>query len=109
MILVIPLPLFFAQTIYTARGLATWVSIGIAWVFCSLFAVVIYPLYESRHALTQITRGIIKVSPFCATLYFVMADVAIIGYIHKRERKVCCAKKGAGIMQIVCVMSMAMT
>jgi len=61
MILVIPLPLFFAQTIYTERGLAAWVSIGIAWVFCSLFTVVLYPLYESRNALAQIARGVIKV------------------------------------------------
>jgi len=60
MILIIPLPLFFAHTIYTPRGLAAWVSIGIAWVFCSLLAVVVYPLYESRHGLTQIARGIIK-------------------------------------------------
>ncbi|KAF8237060.1 urea transporter [Tricholoma matsutake] len=60
LILLIPLPLFFAQTIYTARGLAAWVSIGIVWVLCSLIAVVIYPLYESRAALAQIARGIIK-------------------------------------------------
>ena len=66
MILVIPLPLFFAHTVYTARGLAAWVSIGIAWVFCSLLAVVVYPLYESRHALIQIARGIVKVvHPVC--------------------------------------------
>jgi urea-proton symporter len=30
LILLIPLPLFFASTVYTARGLAAWVSIGIA-------------------------------------------------------------------------------
>jgi hypothetical protein len=61
MILLIPLPLFFASTIYTVAGLTTWVAIGIAWVFCSIFVVVLYPLYESRAALAQIGGGIIKV------------------------------------------------
>jgi hypothetical protein len=69
MILIIPLPLFFAHTVYTARGLAAWVSIGIAWVFCSIFAVVLYPLYESRHALIQISQGIIKVILFSVIVF----------------------------------------
>jgi len=60
MILLIPLPLFFASTIYTVPGLTAWVAIGIAWVFCSIFVVVLYPLYESRAALAQIGGGIIK-------------------------------------------------
>ncbi|KAG6915590.1 hypothetical protein DXG01_010826 [Tephrocybe rancida] len=60
MILVIPLPLFFAQTIYGVRGLEAWVVIGIIWVFCSCFAVVLYPLWESRQALLMVSRGILK-------------------------------------------------
>jgi len=47
-LIIIPLPLFFAQTIYGVRGLTAWVVIGILWTFCSAFAVVLYPLYESR-------------------------------------------------------------
>ena len=61
-IFIIPLPLFFAQTVYSEKGYAAWVGIGIAWVFCSSFAVVIYPVFESRQALTQIIRGIYTVS-----------------------------------------------
>jgi len=57
-IFIIPLPLFFAQTVYTPKGYAAWVAIGIAWVFCSIFGVVIYPVFESRHAIMQITSGI---------------------------------------------------
>jgi len=60
MIILIPLPLFFAQTIYTEKGLATWVIIGIIWTFLSAFTVVLYPLWESREALKTISRGIIK-------------------------------------------------
>ncbi|THU99019.1 urea transporter [Dendrothele bispora CBS 962.96] len=60
MIIIIPLPLFFAQTVYGVRGLEAWVVIGIIWCFVSAFTVVLYPLWESREALTQISKGIIK-------------------------------------------------
>lgn len=60
MILLIPLPLFFAQTVYGVRGLTAWVVIGILWTFLSTFTVVLYPLYESREALMQIGCGIVK-------------------------------------------------
>ena len=64
MLLLIPLPLFFASTIFGVRGLTAWVVIGIIWCFCSAFTVVLYPLWESRAALTQISRGIVKVRLF---------------------------------------------
>ncbi|TDL20265.1 urea transporter [Rickenella mellea] len=60
MIIIVPLPLFFAQTVYGVRGLSAWVVIGIIWAFCSAFAVVIYPLYESREALAFVGRGMVK-------------------------------------------------
>ena len=62
MLIIIPLPLFFAQTVYGVGGLTAWVVIGMIWAFCSAIAVVLYPLYESRQALSMIGRGIIKVS-----------------------------------------------
>lgn len=61
MLLIIPLPLFFAQTVYGVRGLEAWVVIGMIWTFMSAFSVVLYPLWESRAALKLITRGMIKV------------------------------------------------
>ncbi len=51
----------FASTIYGTAGLTAWIVIGIIWTFFSAFAVVVYPLWESREALTMIFRGIIKV------------------------------------------------
>ncbi|KAH8827641.1 urea transporter [Flagelloscypha sp. PMI_526] len=60
MIILIPLPLFFAQTIYGPKGLGAWVGIGIAWTFLSAFTVVLYPLFESRQAIVMIMRGMIK-------------------------------------------------
>jgi len=60
LIVIIPLPLFFAHTVFGVRGLTAWVVIGILWTFCSAFAVVLYPLYESRVAITQILGGMAK-------------------------------------------------
>lgn len=60
MLILIPLPLFFASTIYGVRGLTAWVVIGILWCFCSAFTVVLYPLWESRTAITQIACGVVK-------------------------------------------------
>ncbi|KIM55367.1 hypothetical protein SCLCIDRAFT_305749 [Scleroderma citrinum Foug A] len=58
--ILIPLPLFGASTIYSVAGFSVWVVVGIIWTFCSAFAVVLYPLWESRAALAMITRGIVK-------------------------------------------------
>lgn len=63
MLILIPLPLFFAQTVYGVGGLTAWVVIGMLWAFCSAIAVVLYPLWESRVALSTISRGVIKVHP----------------------------------------------
>jgi Na+/proline symporter len=58
LILLIPLPLFFSSYVYTKNGLTGWVAVGIAWTFLSAIAVVIYPLWESRTALLQISSGL---------------------------------------------------
>jgi len=60
MIILIPLPLFFSSTVYGVAGLSAWVVIGMIWTFCSSFIVVLYPLWESRRAITQIASGIVK-------------------------------------------------
>jgi len=59
-VIIVPLPLFFSSVVYGVRGLTAWVVIGIIWVFCAIITVVIMPLYESRAALVQIFRGIVK-------------------------------------------------
>ena len=78
MIILVPLPLFFAQSkftsfncsrplaecasaVYGVGGLTAWVTIGILWCFFATFGVVLYPLYESREALWQVARGLVKV------------------------------------------------
>ncbi|KAI0674267.1 urea transporter [Trametes maxima] len=59
-LIIVPLPLFFAQTVYGVGGLTAWVVIGMIWAFFSALAVVVYPLWESRAALGLISRGVIK-------------------------------------------------
>lgn len=68
LVLAIPLPLFFARTVYGVDGLKAWVAVGIVWTFFSAFTVVIYPLYESRTTLLAIFRGMVKVSDLSATI-----------------------------------------
>ncbi|KAG8899745.1 hypothetical protein FRB99_006461 [Tulasnella sp. 403] len=60
MIILVPLPLFFSQVVYGTKGFTAWTVIGIIWMFFAVFAVVIYPVYESRTALAMVTKGIIK-------------------------------------------------
>ncbi|KAJ2935430.1 hypothetical protein H1R20_g1666, partial [Candolleomyces eurysporus] len=60
LILLVPLPLFFSQHVYTVPGFTGWVAVGITWTFCSAFAVVLYPLWESRSAMAQIAKGVFK-------------------------------------------------
>lgn len=62
LLILIPLPLFGAQTVYSVTGFSVWVIVGIIWTFMSAFAVVLYPLWESRAAIRLISRGMIKVS-----------------------------------------------
>ena len=61
LLLVIPLPLFFAHTVFGKRGYEAWVVIGMIWAFASAFTVILYPLWESRNELGEIIRGMIKV------------------------------------------------
>jgi hypothetical protein len=62
LIILIPLPLFFARTVYGVSGFTAWAVIGIIWTFLGMATVVFYPLWESRAALAQIGRGIVKVA-----------------------------------------------
>lgn len=90
MIIIIPLPLFFAQTIYGTGGLTAWVVIGIIWAFMSAFSVVIYPLYESREALLLVARGVIKV--WRAIVFGItdndLDDSALAGRVRARFRTI---------------------
>lgn len=110
MIILIPLPLFFAQTIYSTAGLTTWVVVGIIWTFLSAFCVVLYPLYESRVAIGQIVRGLTKVCSLFslsfrlthfAAGYFLTGQWQIRGPSHESFMKV--ERFHDAIMGIMCI------
>jgi len=82
--IIIPLPLFGASTVYSVAGFSVWVVVGILWTFCSTFAVVLYPLWESRAALAMIIRGMVKASTrfsWCVEVlaYYYLQDVYVPG------------------------------
>jgi len=60
LIILVPLPLFGSSVVYGVKGFTAWTAIGIIWMFCAFFTVVVYPVYESRSALAMVSKGIIK-------------------------------------------------
>ena len=89
MLLIIPLPLFFAQTVFGVRGLTAWVVIGMIWTFFSAFTVVLYPLWESRSALQLISKGIIKVCASHVVQSSLLKSLSSLGYFRKRKWEIC--------------------
>ena len=75
---------------------AAWVVVGMIWTFCSSFIVVLYPLWESRVAIGQIGKGIVKVSALLssydragAELYFsLLASCDCVGHLFSWKWKV---------------------
>jgi hypothetical protein len=97
MIILVPLPLFFAHTVYGVKGLTAWVVIGIIWTFFSAFSVVLYPLFESRVALLQIGKGMIKVRRLTgATSRKKDTKRTPLGCICKRKWKIRCSRRADG-------------
>ncbi|KAK4053931.1 hypothetical protein OIO90_003768 [Microbotryomycetes sp. JL221] len=59
LILCIPLPLFFSSHIFSKADFYVWVVVTFIWVFYGMAAVVLYPAWESRHALANLYKGIV--------------------------------------------------
>ncbi|KAM0791370.1 hypothetical protein ACM66B_005835 [Microbotryomycetes sp. NB124-2] len=58
LILCIPLPLFFSSHQFSKVDFTVWVCVTFIWVFYAVFAVVLYPVYESRHALMDLAGAV---------------------------------------------------
>ncbi|PTB39099.1 uncharacterized protein TrAFT101_008100 [Trichoderma asperellum] len=52
-----PMPLY-RNYIFTKPFFSGWTTVAIIWQFLAFFAVVIYPLYDGRHAITKAYRGV---------------------------------------------------
>jgi len=59
-ILVIPLPLFFSEYIFSLRFFKAWVIICVIWLFLAAGITSLLPLWESRAAMSDIVSGILK-------------------------------------------------
>jgi hypothetical protein len=55
-----PLPMYGSGYVFSEKFFAGWVSIGIFWIFCSTFAVGIYPLWEGRKSLIHTFSSMFK-------------------------------------------------
>lgn len=56
-----PLPLY-RDYIFTKSFFSGWTTVAIIWQFGAFGAVVIFPLYDGRHAIATATRGLIRSS-----------------------------------------------
>lgn len=60
LILLIPLPLFFSSYIWTKAGFTTYIVVCFIWVFYGAFVCVLYPIFESRAAIGEISGAVIR-------------------------------------------------
>ncbi|EJP68324.1 hypothetical protein MY5147_003282 [Beauveria neobassiana] len=55
-----PMPMYGSRYIFSKNFFTGWVSVGIAWIFLSLLAVGVYPVWESRETLIKVTTMILR-------------------------------------------------
>lgn len=55
-----PMPLYGTGYIFSKKFFTGWVSVGILWLFCSSFAVGLFPLWEGRHSMASTFKGIVR-------------------------------------------------
>lgn len=54
-----PMPLY-RDYIFTKTFFDGWVTMAIIWHFGAMFAVIVYPIYDGRHAITKAVRGMVQ-------------------------------------------------
>lgn len=54
-----PMPMYGSGYVFSKPFFTGWVTVGIIWIFCSSGAVGIFPLWEGRHSIVRVTRGIL--------------------------------------------------
>ncbi|KAF5022456.1 hypothetical protein F66182_5492 [Fusarium sp. NRRL 66182] len=54
-----PMPMYGTSYVFSKPFFTGWVTVGIIWLFCSTLAVGVYPLWEGRHSLVRVTKGIL--------------------------------------------------
>lgn len=59
LIIVWPMPMY-TPYIFTKKFFTGWISVGFLWLFCSLCAVGLYPLWEGRHSMADTFKRIVR-------------------------------------------------
>ncbi|KAI0475752.1 Sodium:solute symporter family-domain-containing protein [Xylariaceae sp. FL0804] len=54
-----PFPMYGSDYIFSKPFFTGWVTVGIIWIFCSLGAVGLFPVFEGRHTLARTVRAVV--------------------------------------------------
>lgn len=55
-----PFPMYGSSYVFSKKFFTGWVVVGILWIFCSLFCVGLYPLWEGRHSMAHTIKSIYR-------------------------------------------------
>ncbi|KAK8123076.1 urea active transporter [Apiospora sp. TS-2023a] len=77
-----PFPMYGSGYIFSKPFFTGWVTVGIIWIFCSLGAVGLFPVFEGRHTLAR-------------TFRFIVADVTGKKHPKTIHAEVAAARDGA--------------
>lgn len=51
-----PIPMYGTSYVFSKDFFTGWAVVGMLWLFCSAFGVIVYPLYEGRGSIIRIVR-----------------------------------------------------
>jgi hypothetical protein len=54
-----PMPMYGTGYVFSKKFFTGWVVVGILWLFCTAFGVIIFPLYEGRASIVHTVRSMI--------------------------------------------------
>ena len=56
MLILWPIPMYGSSYVFSRKFFTGWVVVGILWLFCTLFGVVVFPLYEGRESIIRVVK-----------------------------------------------------
>jgi urea-proton symporter len=60
LLVVWPFPLYGSGYVFSKSFFTGWVTVGIIWIFCSLGAVGLFPIFEGRHTLVRTIKAMVS-------------------------------------------------
>ncbi|GJC84698.1 putative urea active transporter 1 [Colletotrichum liriopes] len=60
MLILWPMPMYGSGYIFSKPFFTGWVVVGILWIFCSFFAVGLFPIYEGRATLIHTVKSMVS-------------------------------------------------